>query len=79
MANLQVVTVETKDGSFYKFPDVDMPDFKLMFGARGNTETLTLVNASNALLMLPIRIIKEVRATDASSFGEEVLWTSSSV
>jgi hypothetical protein len=79
MANLQVVIVETKDGSVYKFPDVDMPDFRLMFGAKANTETLTLINASNALLMLPIRIVKEVRATDVSSCGEEVLWTSSSV
>lgn len=78
MANLQVITIETKDGSVYKFPDVDMKEFVLMFGAKAATETLTLVNASNALLMLPIRIIKEVRATDASPFGEEVLWTSSS-
>lgn len=78
MAKLQVLTVETKDGSIYKFPDVNMDEFVLMFGARASTETITLVNASNALLMMPIRIIKEVRASDNSVWGEEVLWKSDS-
>jgi len=78
MAKLQVLTVETKDGSIYKFPDMNMDEFVLMFGARASTETITLVNASNALLMMPIRIIKEVRASDNSAWGEEVLWKSDS-
>jgi hypothetical protein len=76
-SNLQSVIVTTKQGSVYSFPDVDMAEFKLAFGAHNNLANLTLVNASGAALVLPMRIVKQVTVTDDSAYGEEILWTAS--
>ncbi len=75
-SKLQSVTITTKQGSVYSFPDVDMTEFKLAFKT-SNLSSLTLVNASGAALVLPMRIVKQVTVTDDSAYGEEILWTAS--
>jgi hypothetical protein len=66
------VYVLTKEGAEYVFPDMSVDELKKVLPESGRVlesmPILMMMNASMAVLNLPFRIVKQVRA------GEEVLW-----
>ena len=76
--NLGMVAIVTTQGSAYAFADMDLDELKRVLPESGRTlenqPTLTLLNVSVAVMSLPFRIIKTIRA--GKTVGEmEVLWS----
>ncbi len=73
-ADLVTVTVTTREGAIYSFPDMSRSSLKKVLPETGrkptNQPALMLVNASTAVLSVPIRIVRRV------SVGDDVLWES---
>ncbi len=74
-SDLTVVTVKTKEGSEYCFPDVPRSMLKNILANRGwnCTGQVALVNISGACLVMPARIVATL------SYDGEVKWTGSPV
>jgi hypothetical protein len=74
VADLTNVTIETTLGALYVFPDMLRPALEeaLRHGAWDEGQ-LTLVNVSNACLMMPNRIVKTL------SFDGQVRWSGPTV
>lgn len=71
---LRLVRVCTREGSQYLFPDMDVTALRRVLPESGripaSCPSLTLVNASAALLTLPFRIVLRVELADDG----EALW-----
>lgn len=67
---LRNCTIETRLGAVYVFPDmateVDVP---VGSGLNSSETNLTMINVSGACLVLPWRIIKQIK------MDEQVIWT----
>jgi hypothetical protein len=74
-SDLTVVTIKTREGSEYRFPDVPRSMLKniLEKNGWGSSGQVTLVNISSACLALPARIVETL------SYDGEVKWTGSPV
>lgn len=73
MENLVSLTLRTRLGACYVFPDMARSEVELLLRRiedAAKSGQLTLVNASQAVLILPFRIIKTI------SVGEEERWCS---
>lgn len=57
---LRTLVITTHLGAVYHFPDVDKGAFEWLPAARCTLSSVTLVNVSNAVLVLPTRIIDSV-------------------
>jgi hypothetical protein len=70
---MTTVTIKTKQGSDYSFPDVPRATLQTMIEQRGWNEagSVLIVNVSGALLSMPARIV------DTLSYDGEVRWTGS--
>lgn len=72
--NLVTITIVTKQGSIYSFPDMPLAELKRVLPETGRTPTsspsLMMVNASGSTLLVEFRIIQNV------SVDEEILWAS---
>lgn len=70
--DLAVITVITKMGAEYKFPDMSEGEVRKAMPESGripaNQPALMMMNVSHAVLTLMFSIVKEVR------IGEEVVW-----
>lgn len=71
--DLQTITIKTKTNAVYVFPDVD--PFLLRHDIQhisSDSQNLTILNASTAFLIVPVRIIASVK------IGEEEIWNKDS-
>jgi hypothetical protein len=73
VSDLVVVTVKTKQGSEYSFPDVprSMIETVIKNQGWGSAGSVVVVNISGACLTMPARIV------DTLCFDGEVKWTGS--
>jgi hypothetical protein len=67
---LKICEIETRLGAVYRFPDVD-GEVYVPKGAGLNAAVtgFTIINASGACLVIPWRIIRQIR------LDNEVIWT----
>lgn len=74
-SDLTIVTVQTKEGSIYSFPDVPRSVLETVIRQQGwnAAGSVILVNISSACLSLPARIVASL------SYDGEVKWTGSAV
>lgn len=73
---LRILEIETELGAIYTFPDMACDTVKLLVQdlKKGTTASnISFVNVSGAALVLPFRIVKEIR------MGKEIVWANTSV
>jgi hypothetical protein len=70
------VGIETSLGAHYLFPDMDMAVLSQLLpkfsDRRPPNESFTLVNASTAVLILPVRVIKKVTVSTMYESGSKI-------
>ncbi len=59
-STLTVVEISTVDGSVYRFPDIQADVLATLDKPSKDMTSLTLVNASGAVLTLPWRIVEKL-------------------
>ena len=71
------VYIKTLEGADYTFPDVDLSELLRVLPSTGripaNAPTLTLVNASSAVMSIPFRIIQSISAQPNCAQSVEAL------
>lgn len=72
------IVITTKMGERYEFPDVQLTSLKLALPESGrmpsNMPALMIVNASMAVLSVPMRIIKTITTVDPEDGFPDELW-----
>lgn len=68
MSVLADVTVETTLGAKYLFPDVEKGIIEQVLRHVSSHPSITLVNQSNACLVLPTRIVQVIKIDDVEKW-----------